>query len=85
MSHVLQEALTFVGITSAPALAREPAGNGCAERFIRTRKEHLDVCFVNTPPVIQTFPWERRRLACFRSGLETRAPRPPSIGKGLVK
>jgi hypothetical protein len=41
MSHVLQEARTIVGSTSAPALVREPEGNGCAERFIRTLKAHL--------------------------------------------
>jgi transposase InsO family protein len=41
MSHVFQEELTFLGITSSPAFVREPAGNGCAERFIRTLKENL--------------------------------------------
>jgi transposase InsO family protein len=41
MSHGFQEELTFLGITSAPAFVREPEGNGCAERFIRTLKEHL--------------------------------------------
>ena len=41
MSHVFQEERTFVGITSAPAFGREPEGNGCAERFIRTLKENL--------------------------------------------
>ena len=41
MSHVFQEELTFLGITSSPALVREPQGNGCAERFIRTLKENL--------------------------------------------
>ena len=41
MSHVFQEELTFLGITSSPAFVREPEGNGCAERFIRTLKEHL--------------------------------------------
>ena len=38
---MLQEARTFWGITSAPAFVRAPEGNGCAERVIRTRKEHL--------------------------------------------
>jgi putative transposase len=41
MSHVFQEERTFLGITSAPAFVREPEGNGCAERFIRTLKEYL--------------------------------------------
>jgi putative transposase len=38
---VFQEALTFVGITSSPASVRDPEGNGCAERCIRTLKENL--------------------------------------------
>jgi transposase InsO family protein len=41
MSHVFQEELTFLGITSSPAFVCEPEGNGCAERFIRTLKENL--------------------------------------------
>jgi putative transposase len=41
MSQGFQEELTFLGITSSPALVREPEGNGCAERFIRTLKENL--------------------------------------------
>jgi putative transposase len=41
MSHVFQEEMTFLGITSSPAFVREPEGNGCAERFIRTLKENL--------------------------------------------
>ena len=30
-----------LGITSSSAFVREPEGNGCAERFIRTLKENL--------------------------------------------
>src|ERR671939_2022263 len=41
MSQVFQEEMTFLGITSSPAFVREPEGNGCAERFIRTLKENL--------------------------------------------
>jgi putative transposase len=41
MSQVFQEEWRFLGSTSAPAFVREPAGNGCAERFIRTLKENL--------------------------------------------
>jgi putative transposase len=41
MSHVFQEELRFLGITSSPAFVRAPEGNGCAERFIRTLKENL--------------------------------------------
>ena len=29
------------GADSSPAFVRAPEGNGCAERFIRTLKEHL--------------------------------------------
>jgi putative transposase len=41
MSHIFQEERRFLGITSSPAFGREPEGNGCAERFIRTLKENL--------------------------------------------
>jgi putative transposase len=41
MSHGFQEELRFLGIASSPAFVREPEGNGCAERFIRTLKEKL--------------------------------------------
>ena len=41
MAQVCQEELRFLGITSAPAFVREPAGNGGAARCIRTLKEHL--------------------------------------------
>ena len=41
MSHVFQDELSFLGIASSPAFVREPEGNGCAERFIRTLKENL--------------------------------------------
>jgi len=33
--------LAFLGIESSPAFVREPEGNGCVERFIRTLKENL--------------------------------------------
>jgi putative transposase len=36
-----QRELRFLGMTSSPSFAREPEGNGCAERFIRTLKEQL--------------------------------------------
>jgi putative transposase len=39
MSDHFQTELRFLGIASSPAFVREPEGNGCAERFIRTRKE----------------------------------------------
>jgi transposase InsO family protein len=40
-SQVFQDELAFLGIESSPAFVREPQGNGCAERFIRTLKENL--------------------------------------------
>jgi putative transposase len=36
-----QAELAFPGIEPSPAFVREPEGNGCAERFIRTLKENL--------------------------------------------
>lgn len=41
LSHDFQEELAFLGMTSSPSFVREPEGNGCAERFIRTLKEQL--------------------------------------------
>ena len=36
-----QAEIAFLGIEGSPAFVREPEGNGCAERFIRTLKENL--------------------------------------------
>src|SRR5690242_10068300 len=36
-----QAEIRFLGIEGSPAFVREPEGNGCAERFIRTLKENL--------------------------------------------
>ena len=41
MSHDFQDEIRFLGIKSSPTFVREPEGNGCAERFIRTLKENL--------------------------------------------
>jgi putative transposase len=41
VSHHFQAEVRFFGIESSPAFVREPEGNGCAERFIRTLKENL--------------------------------------------
>lgn len=41
MSDDFQREIRFLGIESSPAFVREPEGNGCAERFIRTLKENL--------------------------------------------
>ncbi len=41
MSDAFQKELAFFGSESSPAFVRAPAGNGCAERFIRTLKDNL--------------------------------------------
>jgi transposase InsO family protein len=41
VSGHFQNEIRFLGMTSSPAFVREPQGNGCAERFIRTLKENL--------------------------------------------
>ena len=41
VAHDFQAELTVLGIEPSPAFVREPEGNGCAERFIRTLKENL--------------------------------------------
>jgi putative transposase len=41
VSHDFQVEIRFLGMESSPAFVREPEGNGCAERFIRTLKENL--------------------------------------------
>jgi len=41
VSHHFQGEIRFLGVESSPAFVREPEGNGCAERFIRTLKEQL--------------------------------------------
>ena len=41
VSDVYQKELKFLGIESSPSFVRQPEGNGCSERFIRTLKEQL--------------------------------------------
>ena len=41
MSHDFQNEIRWLGIAPSPAFIRALAGNGCAERFIRTLKENL--------------------------------------------
>ena len=41
MSDDFQQELAFLGLTSSTSFVREPEGDGCAERFIRTLKENL--------------------------------------------
>jgi transposase InsO family protein len=41
VSDDFRNEVAFLGIASSPAFVREPEGNGCIERFFRTRKEQL--------------------------------------------
>ena len=41
VAHDFQAEIRFLGIEASPAFVREPEGNGCAERFVRTLKENL--------------------------------------------
>jgi len=41
MSDDFQNDLVFLDIASSPTFVREPEGNGCVERFVRTLKEQL--------------------------------------------
>ena len=41
MSGDFQDEIECLGIEASPSFAREPEGNGVAERFIRTLKEDL--------------------------------------------
>lgn len=41
LSDDYQAEIAFLGMESSPALVRQPEGNGCVERFIRTLKEQL--------------------------------------------
>jgi len=41
MSDDFQAEIRFLGMESSPAFVRQPEGNGCVERFMRTLKEQL--------------------------------------------
>ena len=41
VAHAFQQEISLLGLESSPSYVREPGGNGCAERFIRTLKEQL--------------------------------------------
>ena len=41
MADEFHDEIEFLGMISSPSFVREPEGNGCAERFIRTLKENL--------------------------------------------
>jgi len=62
MSDHFQDELAFLGIESSPAFVREPEGNGCAERFIRTLKEQL--LWVQTFDTVEEL---RRALLAFKA------------------
>jgi putative transposase len=61
VSHDFQNELRFLGLESSPAFVREPEGNGCAERFIRTLKENL--LWVRRFETVEEL---RLALQCFR-------------------
>jgi transposase InsO family protein len=61
LSDDFQNEIKFLGIASSPAFVRQPEGNGCAERFIRTLKENL--LWVRT---FQTVEELRKALLEFR-------------------
>jgi transposase InsO family protein len=61
LSDDFQNDIKFLGIASSPAFVRQPEGNGCAERFIRTLKENL--LWVRT---FQTVEELRKALLEFR-------------------
>ena len=79
VSHHFQAELRFLGIQISPAFVREPEGNGCAERFIRTLKENL--LWVRTFDTVEEL---RRALLAFRETynatwlIERHGFRPPS-------
>jgi transposase InsO family protein len=41
MSDDFQNEIQFLGIQPSPAFVRQPEGNGCIERFLRTLKEQV--------------------------------------------
>ena len=79
ISHDFQAEIRFLGIESSPAFVREPEGNGCAERFIRTLKENL--LWVRSFATVEEL---RRALLAFREAynatwlIERHGFRPPA-------
>lgn len=65
MSEHVQAELRFLGIESSPAFVRQPEGNGCAERFIRTLKELLWIETLDTLAELQA------ALGAFRQRYDT--------------
>ena len=76
-----QRELAFLGIESSPAFVREPEGNGCVERFIRTLPENLlEKLATSTPSRSCAWPCTPSRTPTTRPGSSsataTRRPRP---------
>lgn len=61
LSDDFQAEIAFLGMESSPAFVRQPEGNGCVERFIRTLKEQL--LWVQTFRTVEEL---RQALAEFR-------------------
>jgi transposase InsO family protein len=61
MSDLFQTELRFLGIASSPVFVREPEGNGCAERFIRTLK--VQVLWIERFDTLETL---RQALLAFK-------------------
>src|SRR5713226_4583638 len=61
LSDDFQAEIAFLGMESPPAFVRQPEGNGCVERFIRTLKEQL--LWVRTFRTVEEL---RQALAEFR-------------------
>ena len=75
MSHHFRAEIRFLGVESSPAFVREPEGNGCAERFIRTLKENL--LWVRR---FETIEQLRQALLAFQDSYNrTWGDRPPRI------
>lgn len=79
MSDDFRRELTFLGMASSPSFVREPEGNGCAERFIRTLKEQLlwVRCFTTVAELAEALR-EFRRTYNERWLIGRHGHRPPS-------
>ncbi len=61
-SRVFQDELKTVGIASSPSFVRQPEGNGCVERFIRTLKDLL--LWLRTFDTVEELHRSLRDFAC---------------------
>ena len=79
MSDHFQKELAFLGLESSPAFVRAPEGNGCAERFIRTRTETLlRVRTFDTLEQLRRAPIAFREVRNTTRRIERPASRPPA-------